>query len=404
MSRAPKPATVPAAAASGAGLAVWLLALGQTLTYAGVYYAFPALLPDLQRATGWTVGQLALGPTVGFLVMAALTPFTGRWVDRGWGGEMLSYAPVLASLGVAALAFAPNPVQWWAIWALIGVAQACCLYESCFAFLTRRLGGEARGAITKVTLVAGFAGTLAFPLGDVLAKLMGGQMAFLAFAALGLFGAAPVNAYAVRHLRRIERVGAPLPEPAPGALAQAVRRPAFWALAAVFGMLYLNHGILLTYVLMLFKDRGAGAAMAVLAASSIGPSQVLGRLVLLALGARVGNGRAMLWSVAGVVLASVALLAAGFAPLLIFLFAALQGAGAGLLSILRPMLIADILGRRGFGTISGAVAVAPILASAAAPALGAGLLHLGGAGAIYATCLGLGLGGLAICLALLRRT
>ena len=31
----------------GQAAAVWLLALGQTLTYAGVYYAFPALLPVL---------------------------------------------------------------------------------------------------------------------------------------------------------------------------------------------------------------------------------------------------------------------------------------------------------------------------------------------------------------------
>ena len=92
---------------SGQAAAVWLLALGQTLTYAGVYYAFPALLPDLQAATGWSVAELAFGPTLGFLVMAALTPFTGRWVDRGWGGEMLTYAPVLAALGVAALAL------WW---------------------------------------------------------------------------------------------------------------------------------------------------------------------------------------------------------------------------------------------------------------------------------------------------
>ena len=155
--------------------AVWLLALGQTLTYAGVYYAFPALLPDLQAQTGWSVAELAFGPTLGFLVMAVLTPFTGRWVDRGFGGEMLTYAPVLMALGLAALGFAANPWVWWAIWAVIGFAQACCLYESCFAFLTRRLGGGARVAITRVTLVAGFAGTLAFPLGDGLGRYLGGQ-------------------------------------------------------------------------------------------------------------------------------------------------------------------------------------------------------------------------------------
>ena len=61
----------------GQAAAVWLLALGQTLTYAGVYYAFPALLPDLQVGTGWSVAELAFGPTLGFLVMAALTPLTG---------------------------------------------------------------------------------------------------------------------------------------------------------------------------------------------------------------------------------------------------------------------------------------------------------------------------------------
>ena len=383
-------------------LAVWLLALGQTLTYGGVYYVFPALLPDLQAATGWTVAELAFGPTLGFLVMAALTPFTGRLVDQGWGGEMLSYAPILASAGVAGLAFAPVPVVWWGLWAVIGVAQACCLYESCFSFLTRRLGGQARGAITKVTLVAGFAGTIVFPMGDYLGRHMGGQAALLAFAAMVL-AAVPVNAVAVRLLRRMERAGGVAVEPAPEALQAALRRPAFWALALVFAMIYLNHGILLTYVLMLFEDRGAGAGMATLAAACIGPAQVLGRLVLLFQGARIGNRAATLWAFGGMVAACLALWLAGVAPVLVFGFAALQGAGAGLMSILRPLLIADILGRRGFGAISGAVAVAPILAAAAAPSVGAWMLSHGGPGLIYGSCLGLAVGAVAISVVLLRQ-
>ena len=92
----------------GQSLAVWLLALGQTLTYSGIYYSFPALLPDLQAGTGWTVAQLAFGPSLSFLVMAALTPFTGRLVDHGWGGEMLTYAPLVAGLGVLGLGLAPS--------------------------------------------------------------------------------------------------------------------------------------------------------------------------------------------------------------------------------------------------------------------------------------------------------
>ena len=371
----------------GADGAIWLLSIGQTLAYAGVYYAFPALLPDLQAGTGWSVAQLALGPTISFLIMAVLTPFTGRMVDRGFGGEMLTYAPVLAAVGVAGLAFAPTPMMWLLAWGLIGVAQAGCLYETCFAFVTRRLGAGARTAITRVTLVAGFAGTLAFPLGDILGRLMGGQMAMLAFAALIFMGAVPANMAAVWLLRRGQRAGAARPAPEPGALREAMRKPMFWAVAASFGLIMLNHGILLTYVLVLFEDRGASATTATIAAACIGPAQVVGRLALLFGAGHVDNRRATLWSFGAVVAAAAVLLVAGAAPGLVFAVAALQGAGAGLLSILRPVLVADKLGHRGFGTISGAVAVAPILAAAAAPSVGAGLLLLGGPGLIYGACL-----------------
>lgn len=389
---------------SRADTPVWLLAVGQTLTYSGVYYAFPAILPDLLAETGWTAAQLAAGPTLGFLVMAALTPFTGRWVDRGWGGEMLSWMPVLAALGVAGLGLAPTIGWWLAIWAVLGLAQAACLYETCFAFLTRRLGDGARLAITRVTLVAGFAGTLTFPLGDFLARQFGGQGALIGFAALILIGAVPVNVLAVRQLRAMDRAEAPRRNPPePGALAQALRRPAFWAISAIFGLIWLNHGVLLTFVLMLFQDRGANAGMATLAAACIGPSQVAGRALLLAFAARISNAQATLWSLISVVLAGVILWAAGWVPALIFGFAMLQGAGAGLLSNLRPMLVADLLGRRGFGTISGAVAVTPILASAAAPSFGAALLGHGGPALIYAAGLGMALAGLAIGAGLLLR-
>lgn len=383
------------------GAAVWILALGQTLVYAGSYYAFPALLPDLEAATAWSKATLAMGPTLGFLIMASLTVFTGRLVDRGFGGEMLVWGPVLAAIGVLGLGLAPSPAMWLLSWALIGVAQAGCLYETCFAFLTRRLGPGARAAITRVTLVAGFAGTLAFPLGHFVGARFGGQGAMLVFAALTL-AALPCNLWSVRSLRRRERAGSAPPPTPPGALAAAARRPAFWGIAACFGLIWLNHGILITFVLALFADRGAGAGMAALAAACIGPSQVAGRLLFLLGEANVGNGRATLIALGGVVAASLLLWLAGMAPMLIFGFALAQGAGAGLMSILRPVLIGDILGRGGFGAVSGAVAMSPILASAAAPALGALMLTLGGPGLVYGACLAMAVAGWVIAAVLLR--
>jgi MFS family permease len=380
-----------------------MLAIGQTLTYAGVYYAFPALLPDLQTQTGWSTALLALGPTLGFLVMAVLTPFTGRIVDRGYGGEMLIWGTVLSAFCVAGLGFVHTPAAWLGVWSLLGVAQACCLYETCFAFLTRRLGDGARNAITRVTLVAGFAGTLAFPFGDVLGRELGGQNALVVFGVIILLGAVPVNAYGVRALRKLALAGNNRSLPAIGALRNAMKRAEFWALSAMCALIWLNHGILLTYVLLLFEDRGASAGIATIAAASIGPSQVVSRLILLKNSARIGNVAATLWSLGCIVMASVVLMLAGFAPVLVLGAAVLQGAGAGLLSILRPMLVADLLGRHGFGAISGGIAVAPILATAAAPSLGAALLHVGGPVAVYISCFVMAAVGLIIGIWLMSR-
>jgi cyanate permease len=275
------------------GAAVWVLALGQTLVYAGSYYAFPALLPVLLEETGWSKATLALGPTLAFLITASLTVVTGRLVDRGLGGEMLTWGPVLAALGVLGMALAPSPAFWLVAWAFIGIAQAGCVYETAFAFLTRRLGLGARGAITRVTLVAGFAGTLAFPLGHWAGDRFGGQGGMLVFAAVAAL-ALPCHWWAVRSLRRRERVGlAHVPDP-PGALQAALRRPVFWGVALCFGLFGLNHNMLLTYVLVLFADRGASEGTAAFAAAMIGPAQVLGRVLFLWQAARVTNGQAVL--------------------------------------------------------------------------------------------------------------
>jgi MFS family permease len=123
---------------------------------------------------------------------------------------------------------------------------------------------------------------------------------------------------------------------------------------------------------------------------------VAGRLLLLAAGARVTTAQATLASCGAMVLAGGLLWLAGVTPLLIFAFAVVQGAGIGLTSILRPVLIAETLGRGGFGAISGAAAVAPILASAGAPSIGAGLLAFGGPDFVYGVCLGLALAGLGL--------
>ena len=376
---------------SGArGAGVWLLAIGQTLTYAGAYYVFAALLPDLITATGWSEAQLAAGPTLGFLLCAGLMPVTGRLVDRGLSGVMLVALPVVAGLAVAGLALVRDPLAWLALWAVIGAAQAGMLYETCFSHLTRVMAGQARAAITRVTLVAGLASTVSFPLGHWLGEALGGRGALVAFGALVALVAAPVNLLGLRLLGRggaMAEAGAAAA--ARGVVARAIRTPAFWAISGAFGAMWLNHALLITFVLLIFAAQGADPATAALAASCIGPAQVAGRIVLMLNERRLPSGRAAVLALGLAVAAAAVLALAGHWVGLIFLFALLQGAGAGMLSILRPVLTADHLGRAGFGTVSGLIAVAPTLASAAGPSVGAWAMARGGADLALALAFGL---------------
>lgn len=373
-------------AETGDAPAVWLLAIGQTLTYGCLYYVFAALIVTLEAGTGWSKTMLAAGPTLALLLTAALAPVAGRMIDRGHGPTMLVAGPLIGAVGLAVAALSATPAGWIAGWLVIGLAQAVALYETCFAFLTRRLGAGARAAITRVTLVAGFASTLAYPAGAWAGPALGWQGAVLVFALVAAGLAMPVNLWAVIRLRRRAAL-APraLPDP-PGALGAALGRRNFWLIAAGFGLMWLTHAMLMTYALPLFRDRGAGAALAVVAASAIGPAQVAGRVALLMAGARLGAVAATRIALGSAVVAVVLLAVAGAAPGLIFAFALVQGAANGVASILRPVVTADLLGREGFGAISGAIAVAPLAGAALAPVLGAWLIEAGGMAALIAAC------------------
>lgn len=360
------------------GVAIWLLALGQTLGFAALYYSFAAFLPSWAADLGWSKGVLALGLTAAVLAAAVAAPLLGRLVDHGQGARLLVGGALWGGVMLALLSQVRTPGVFILLWALIGVAQAASLYDVCFAVLMRRLGPQARPAIIRVTLVAGFASTLAFPAGTGLAALLGWREALLIFAAVSIVVTAPINYLAMRRIRRGARPRlAPSHSDSRADVRAALRRVEFWLLAAIFALAWMNHGMIITYLLPVLAGIGLTPVAAVTVAALIGPAQVLGRLVLMLNESRVPSMKAALIALSGMVVSAAILLLAGAAPVLAFGFAAVQGASIGLMSILRPVLIAEVLGQASFGAIAGRLAMAPLLASAAAPSLGAALYGIG---------------------------
>ncbi len=374
------------------GRAVWALALGQMLGYACLYYIFAALVLAWHDDLGWTKTTLATGPTLAIVISACLAPFMGRAVDRGYGPELLVFGAALGALALVLLSQVTTYHGWLACWALIGIAQAACLYEVCFSFLIRRLGPAARVAIIRVTLVAGFASTLAFPAGAALAGSLGWRGAVWVAAGTLAFGMLPLHVWGAWSIRRS---GPPPQAPSRtadnAALRRAVISPAFWLLAASFSLISLNHWMIVNFLVPVFLEQGASHGRAVLAAAIVGPAQVGGRLVLMQFEDRIGTAMATKFIITTSFCATLVLWAAGIAPVLIFVYALTQGAAIGIVTILRPMMIVEVLGQAGYGSIAGMIQIPGLLAGALAPVLGAFMLSGPGVGALL---------GLSLCLSL----
>ncbi|GHD43348.1 MFS transporter [Thalassobaculum fulvum] len=370
--------------------AVWSLAIAETVVWAGTLYLFPALLTHWEADLGWSKTTLAGAFTLAVLISAASAPVAGRLIDAGHGVRLLTWGTVAAAVLVALLSQVREVWQFYAVWAVLGVAAAACLYEPCSAFLVRTQGADARRVLTLITLVTGFASALAFAGANAIAGPWGWRAAVLAFAAMMLVVATPLFHLGGRDADRGTadlRVGPA--RAGSGALHAALRRPAFWLLATAFPMIALNHGILITHLLPMLAERGVSPGVAVLAASGIGPMQVVGRLLMMSVERRVSMNVVCGLSFALMAGGVVALILAEASPVLLAVFVILEGAGYGVTAITRPVVSATVLGRDGFGAISGALALPFITASAMAPTLAAAVWSVAGYDAVRIGLLGL---------------
>ncbi len=363
---------------------LWALAIAETLVWAGLYYLFPALLLHWEGDFGWARSDVTLAATCAILASALVAPRAGALIDRGHGRTLLTGSALLGAVMLVALTFVTTQAQFIAVWIMIGFSLGGCLYEPCFAHITHSRGVNAKAAITMITLIAGFAGTVSFPTANALAFLDGWRTAAMAFAGLIFLVAVPLFWYGAGLPGR-----ATVPDGTPDtpqqrktesqkALRTALRGPVFWLLAIGFATIALNHGIIVNHLLPILDESGVPTEKAVLAIALIGPMQVVGRLIMMAVEARMGMVRICGATFLFMALAGFVLLHAGAAVFMVFAFVALQGSGYGVTSITRPVVTAGLLGRTGFGAISGAMALPFVASTALAPTIGSLMWGWGG--------------------------
>ncbi|MDB5934392.1 MAG: transporter [Massilia sp.] len=342
-----------------------VLAVSQVVSWGTLYYAFAILAADIGRELGWRAetvfGAFSWALLVGGLVAAP----AGVLLDRFGGRLVMGAGSLLCGIGFILLSRAHSLPAYYLAWTLLGAAMAATLYEAAFATLNHRFGMAARQAISTLTLFAGFASTVFWPLTLQINTWLGWRDTYLLYAALQLGLCLPL------HLM-LGAAAPPAHKPQPDGgpdftLQQALRHRAFWSLALAFSANSFIFSALSVHLIPILQHFGHPIGTVVFMAALIGPMQVAARIVERAFAHRSRPQSVGKVAFGALPAALLALLFFGTHQSALALFCICYGASNGILTIVRGTIPQAMFGPRNYGAISGAMSGPAMLAKAAGP-------------------------------------
>ena len=303
------------------------------------------------------------------LASAVLAPVAGHWADRFGAGRLLVPGSAAAAGALLLCALAPGRIGFAVGVLAMELASCFVLYSTAFVAIVQLGGRDAQRSITHLTLIAGFASTLFWPLTTALHEHFGWREIFAIFAVLNMALCLPIHIWLARLAQRTGEVSDEAPVLLPTSAAPLTRTswsPVFVLMLAGFAVEGFVLSAVLVHMVPLTAAVGLGAA-GVFVASLFGPSQVASRLINMLF----GSGVPQTWLALG----ATGALAAGLAVLLVtapsipgaVLFAILFGFGSGLMSIVGGTLPLELFGRAGYGAHVGWITAARQFTSAFAP-------------------------------------
>ena len=257
------------------------LGTAQTLAWASTYYLPAMLAVPMAKDIGVSTPTVFAAFSMALIVSALLGPYAGRSIDR-WGARpVLSGTNIVFALGLTSLANAQGLAGLFGAWVILGIGMGSGLYEAAFSALVRLYGRDSRNAITGITLIAGFASTIGWPLSNLLEHQVGWRGACYAWAALHLLIGLPLNLSLPKASAQRVVSG---PEQAASAgdsvpLTGARAKRAGLLLATVFAATWFISTAMAAHLPRLLQSTGATLATAVAVGALIGPAQVAGRLL-----------------------------------------------------------------------------------------------------------------------------
>jgi MFS family permease len=372
-----------------------IAALGsaQTLAWGSSYY-LPAILADaIAHDIGISSNWFFAAFSGSLVISGLLGPRVGRQIDRVGGRQVLCISNLVLAGGLALLGASTSLSMMSAAWLLLGVGMGLGLYDAAFGALGRIYGRDARSAITGITLIAGFASTVGWPLSSLGLETIGWRDTCYAWALAHIVIGLPLNLLLPRTETTVVAEGPVVKHHIPIDRTMVL-------LSFAFAAAWTVTSAMAAHLPRIVEAFGATPAQAVFAGMMIGPAQVGARIVEASLLNRfhpiVSSRLACITHPLGACV--IGIFGGGAAAA----FALLHGAGNGILTIARGTLPLAIFGPENYAYRLGLIGAPSRICQALAP-LAFGLLIEPMGRLVVVVSAGLSLMAL-LCLMALRRT
>jgi len=351
--------------------AVSMLGLATIAAYGAWYYAFGVLLDPLLTETGWPEGAVsatfALSAAAGGL--GALP--AGRLLDRVGARPVFLLAAGISVVALWAASTAGSPVVFVLSGGVGGAALAALgFYHVTQTTAVRVAPDRPARAISLVTIYGAFASTIYLPLAAFLVARTDWRttLRILATITAAVLVAAAI---VVRERERPRRSTSALDSGLAFGRAEVRRYVVSTALVGV------AVGVVLVYQVPIMTSAGLPVGTAAWLAGARGAAQLLGRVPLPWVVARLGPRTSLRLAFAAITAGIVALSASGQVVFGI-VYVVLAGIGVGATSPLQGIYANDLFDRRVLGAAMGAVTMVFGLATAVGP-LAVGVISEAGA-------------------------
>ncbi len=240
-----------------------ILALGltQNIGYGTLYYSFSILAPSIAKDFSWSNEWIFGALSVALLIGGLTAPWTGRGIDRFGAGRMLTIGSILAALALTACAFSPGKTVFVVALIAVQISSNLVQYGAAFALLVQIRPRTAQRSITYLTLLAGFASTIFWPITSALNAHMSRQNVYLIYAALNLFLCLPIHAWLSGGLAQTRKSDTSKTERAvAGSLAPAARMTGFLLMVTGFALQSFVNAAVLAHMVPMLSAIGLGSA------------------------------------------------------------------------------------------------------------------------------------------------